>query len=148
MSPEDEEAIDQRKTGHIDRPLGIRLRLERDARRLTQEELAEKLDVSPATIQKYEQGRVRIPASRLWQICGLFNLDVADVFGELPHHIIPPAGPGVREPDTRFFGITEDSTNDQTKAKQVSAVARAAAKLPEDRLAIAVDLIKALKPKC
>lgn len=101
MKREDEEAIDGRKTGHIDRPLGHELRVGRDAAGLTQEALAEMLDVSPGTIQKYEQGGVRVPASRLWQVCNLLDIDVANLFKGLPFRVEGHAQHSVAEKHSR-----------------------------------------------
>lgn len=131
---------DEGKTGHIDVPLGERLRQERDARRLTRARMAQMLDVSESTIQQWEEGRTRLPAARLWQVCNLLEIEVSAFFGDMPHHVERTAADGVIEAGPPF-------TPNVSRGRKVSAVARAAARLPDDRLAIALDLVKALKPK-
>lgn len=131
---------DEHKTRHIDSPLGERLRGERNARNMTRATLAGALDISESTLQKYEEGQVRISASRLWQMCRLLDVDVSDFFSDLPHQVEPDALGGLAQTGSPFV-------DDSGRAKQVAALARAAARLPDDRLAIALDLVKALKPK-
>lgn len=131
---------DEGKTGHIDVPLGERLRQERDARRLTRARMAQMLEVSESTIQQWEEGRTRLPAARLWQVCNLLDIEVSGFFGGMPHHVERLAAGGLMEDAPGFAA-------DPERGKRVSALTRAAAKLPPDRLAIAVDLVKALKPR-
>ncbi len=139
MSNAGDEDNDKSKTSHIDKPLGERLRLERNARKLTRGKLAEKLDVSESTVQQWEEGRTRLPASRLWQICRMLEIDVADVFETSPHHVT--TGSGMAD------GASGEFIGGGARGRRVSALAKAGSKLPDDRLAIAVDLVKALKPK-
>ena len=146
---EGSEELDDGKTHHIDVPLGEALRIERDARGLTQKALAAALDISASTIQKYEEGNLRISAARLWQLCNFLGVDVADFFKDLPHHVArplpePPAGVAlnaVRE-DPQVTFVMNDGNG-----RKAAAVARAAAKLNDGRLDIALDPIKALRPK-
>lgn len=58
-------AAHSRAPDPIDREVGARMRLERQARGLTQQNLAERLGVSFQQIQKYERGINRISASVL-----------------------------------------------------------------------------------
>ena len=139
MKGEEDEARDRRKTRHIDTPLGEKLRLERDARRLTREEVATRLGVSGSTIQKYEDGSTRISAARLWQLCRLLGVDVATLFADLPHHPMLE-GTGVAEPASPY-------DQDDGRARRITALARAAGKLTDDRLEIAETLVKAMRPR-
>lgn len=61
----DKGASHSRVPDPIDREVGARMRLERQARGLTQQNLAERLGVSFQQIQKYERGINRISASVL-----------------------------------------------------------------------------------
>jgi len=141
MTPADDEKRDRRKTRHIDMPLGRKLRLARDASGLTQAGLADRLDVSPATIQKYEQGDVRVPASRLWQMCRILKLEVAEIYAALPHNVLSDVvDVGVRETGTAFV-------DDSGRERRIRAITRAAAKLTDERLEAAEIVVKALKPR-
>lgn len=89
--------IDAAKTAHIDKALGERLRHFRQALGLKRPQVAAALDVSVSRIQHYEEG-ARIPASRLWQFCGRYGVDVSEFFLGLPHHI----GSQVAQAETAF----------------------------------------------
>jgi transcriptional regulator with XRE-family HTH domain len=55
----------------IDLHVGAQLRLARELSGLTQTEVGRALGMSFQVIQKYEQGEIRISASRLFQLAGL-----------------------------------------------------------------------------
>lgn len=144
MSTDDDDARDRKKTRHIDQPLGEALRLERDARGLSRDWVAERLGVSISTIQKYEEGRTRVPAARLWQVCNLLGVDVAALFSDLPHHVLRDSAQtgvvatGVAETGAAF-------ARDDGRARRASSIARHAARLTDERLEIAETLVKALR---
>ena len=70
-----------RTTYHpVDVHVGWRLRQIRTARGLTFETLAAEADLSVRQIQKYETGRNRISASRLYQFAELLDTDVGYFF--------------------------------------------------------------------
>ena len=56
--------------------IGERLKKARVAKKLTQEQLAEKLDVSVAFLSKVERGKLRINLSRITEICDLLNVSL------------------------------------------------------------------------
>lgn len=137
-SLEKEEAKDRPKTRHIDVLLGQKLRLARDAKPVSREEMAEYLGVSVATIQRYENGSQRIAAARLWQMCRRLDVKLGHLFAGLPHNIVHEAG--MSDEGSPVFD-REDG-----RAKTLVLIAKAVGKLPTDRLEIAVPVIKALKP--
>jgi transcriptional regulator with XRE-family HTH domain len=57
----------------IDLHVGSQLRLARELAGLTQTEVGRALDMSFQVIQKYEQGEIRISASRLFQLARLLR---------------------------------------------------------------------------
>jgi transcriptional regulator with XRE-family HTH domain len=57
----------------VDRHVGRQLRLARELAGLTQSEIGRALEMSFQVIQKYEQGEIRISASRLFQLAGLLR---------------------------------------------------------------------------
>lgn len=133
---EDEE--ERLKTRHIDAPLGAKLRRARDALPLSREAMADYLSVSVSTIQRYENGGQRIPASRLWQMCRRLNIEVGRLFEGLPYHVAPVEG--FAEPPTVF-------DHDDGRAKVLDALSKAAGGLATDRLEIAVEVVKALRAR-
>ena len=72
----------------IDRHVGMRLRLLRLHAKMSQTELADKLELTFQQIQKYERGANRIDASRLWQICEVFAAEPNFFFAGLGNDIL------------------------------------------------------------
>ena len=64
----------------IDVEIGKRIRHRRWQLGVTQQALAEKCGVKFQQIQKYETGRNRVSASRLWEIAAALGWQVADFF--------------------------------------------------------------------
>lgn len=67
-----------------DELVGVRVRMRRQAVSMTQSELGRRIGVSFQQIQKYEQGRNRIGASRLTAIAQVLGVPVSFFFEELP----------------------------------------------------------------
>jgi transcriptional regulator with XRE-family HTH domain len=59
----------------IDRHVGMRLRLLRLNHKMSQTELGDRVGVTFQQIQKYERGANRIGASRLWNLCEIFDAE-------------------------------------------------------------------------
>jgi transcriptional regulator with XRE-family HTH domain len=68
------------RTKRIDAHVGERIRLRRTEFGLTQEQLAEALDVSYQQIQKYETGANRVSAGRILEIARKLGVDVGYFF--------------------------------------------------------------------
>lgn len=71
-------------TRRIDQHVGERIRTRRAELGLTQEQLAEALNVSYQQIQKYETGANRISAGRLFELARKLRVDVSYFFDGLP----------------------------------------------------------------
>ena len=67
----------------IDQHIGERIRLRRTELGLTQEQLADTLDVSYQQIQKYETGANRISASRMFELARRLEVDMSYFFDGL-----------------------------------------------------------------
>jgi transcriptional regulator with XRE-family HTH domain len=68
----------------VDVYVGKRLRHCRLLRGLTQTQLAEKIGVSCQQVQKYERGKNRISASRLWMISLTLGVPISFFFDGVP----------------------------------------------------------------
>lgn len=64
----------------IDVHVGRQLRLARELAGLTQTDIGKKLGMSFQVVQKYEQGEIRVSASRLFQLSVLMDKPVAYFF--------------------------------------------------------------------
>lgn len=57
--------------------IGTRLKKSRINKHLTQQQLAEKLDISVACLSRIECGKYEISLKRLEEICGLLNIELS-----------------------------------------------------------------------
>jgi transcriptional regulator with XRE-family HTH domain len=64
----------------VDEYIGARMRESRRALGISQESLGELLGVTFQQIQKYEGGRNRVSAARLFEICEALELSLASMF--------------------------------------------------------------------
>jgi transcriptional regulator with XRE-family HTH domain len=71
-------------TRRVDQHVGERIRARRTELGLTQEQLAEALNVSYQQVQKYETGANRISAGRIFELARKLRVDVSYFFDGLP----------------------------------------------------------------
>ncbi|GEM_PF-5111670 len=76
------------RTRHVDAAVSRRFRELREALGLTRRQVATDMGASEGRWQGYESGQ-RIPASRIWQFCRRYGLDVSVVYAGLPFTIGP-----------------------------------------------------------
>lgn len=62
--------------------IGCRLRELRKERGLTQAELARQIGIQQSDLSRMEKGEYRVSLDNLFKILGVFDLDLADFFGE------------------------------------------------------------------
>jgi DNA-binding Xre family transcriptional regulator len=73
-----------RSASAVDRYIGARMREQRLALSISQEQLGRKLGVSFQQIQKYEGGVNRVSAARLFEICKALNVSLSSMFEREP----------------------------------------------------------------
>lgn len=86
-----------RKKGRVtsvDAHIGKRLKQKRILEGISQEKLAESVDISFQQIQKYENGKNRISSSRLYEFAQILNIDINYFF---PNGEVFTASPGFAE---------------------------------------------------
>ncbi|KAB0676402.1 helix-turn-helix domain-containing protein [Aureimonas leprariae] len=66
----------KKKDGPVEAEIGRRIREARLERKVTQETLAEAIGITYQQIQKYEAGRDRVAAGRLWRISHVLGCPV------------------------------------------------------------------------
>ena len=71
------------RSRRVDQHVGERIRLRRTELGLTQEQLAEALDVSYQQVQKYETGANRISAGRIFEIARKLGVEVGFFFSDV-----------------------------------------------------------------
>ena len=73
-----------RGASSVDEYIGARMRERRLALNLSQAGLGEVLGVSFQQVQKYEAGKNRVSAARLFEICRILNLSLSSMFERNP----------------------------------------------------------------
>jgi transcriptional regulator with XRE-family HTH domain len=76
----------KKKADAIDRQVGVRVRMQRLALEMSQQQLAAELGISFQQVQKYEKGSDRIGASRLWRLAEILRVPVGFFFEDFPVH--------------------------------------------------------------
>ncbi|MGB3215752.1 MAG: helix-turn-helix transcriptional regulator [Alphaproteobacteria bacterium] len=74
------EAIRKKKPNEIDMCVSANLAKLRVAKSLTQAQVAESLDISIFQLQKYESGKNRVSASRLYVLAHILGCKLEDFF--------------------------------------------------------------------
>lgn len=69
-----------RKADDLDKHIGLRLKMRRILMNITQDGLAQKLNITFQQIQKYEKAVNRISATRLYEISEILNVDISYFF--------------------------------------------------------------------
>jgi transcriptional regulator with XRE-family HTH domain len=62
---------------------------------MSQEHLGHRLGVTFQQIQKYEAGKNRMSAARLYEICQIFGVPIASMFEDIPRHAPTPKKNGL-----------------------------------------------------
>jgi transcriptional regulator with XRE-family HTH domain len=76
--------IRPRSVSSVDKYIGARMREERLARNISLIQLSKELGVSFQQIQKYENGKNRVSAGRLFDICKVLKVSVSSMFERDP----------------------------------------------------------------
>ncbi len=92
-------ATDDKSKHPIDRHVGLRMRIRRQMRKMSQEQLAEQLGVTFQQVQKYENGSNRVSASRLYDVARALDATVSYFFDGLSEN----AAQGVAEDGPGFI---------------------------------------------
>jgi transcriptional regulator with XRE-family HTH domain len=79
------------RANSIDAYVGSRVRMRRTLLGLSQERLADALNLTFQQVQKYERGSNRIGAGRLHQIAGVLEVPVSYFFDEMPKDVLARA---------------------------------------------------------
>jgi len=74
----------KKKADAIDRQVGVRVRMQRVALKMSQQKLAAELGISFQQVQKYEKGSNRIGASRLRRLAEILQVPVGFFFEDFP----------------------------------------------------------------
>jgi transcriptional regulator with XRE-family HTH domain len=87
-----------RSPNWVDKHLADQIRSRRQAIEMSQVHLGQELGVSFQQIQKYESGKNRMSAARLFEICQIFGVPIASMFEDIPRSAPAPKKNGPTEP--------------------------------------------------
>ena len=73
-----------RSASAVDEFIGMRMRKRRQDLNMSQIALGEQLGVSSQQVQKYESGKNRVSAGRLFDICKALNVSLSSMFEQDP----------------------------------------------------------------
>jgi len=90
------------RANSIDAYVGSRVRQRRTLLGLSQEKLAEALNLTFQQVQKYERGSNRIGAGRLHQIAGVLEVPISYFFEDMPRDVVARTGQPAK-------GLAEDT---------------------------------------
>jgi transcriptional regulator with XRE-family HTH domain len=129
------------RANSIDAYVGTRVRMRRTLLGLSQEKLAEALNLTFQQVQKYERGSNRIGAGRLHQIAGVLEVPVSYFYDEMPKDVIsraPAALKGLAE-------ATEPYEADPMAKRETLELVRAYYRITDPRVRKRVfELVKAI----
>jgi transcriptional regulator with XRE-family HTH domain len=125
---------DPRNPSPMDFHVGKRLRARRSILGLTQADVARLARMSHQQIQKYESGKDRIPAGRLFELAGLLGVDINWFFDGFDG--ASQSGPALTrtEPDVvKLIGAYNRISNDADKVSVQKLATSLAARRDEKR---------------
>ncbi len=124
----------------IDHHVGQRLRQRRRLLGLTQQKLAEAVNIRFQQIQKYESGANRISASRLWSLSRALDIPVAYFFEGLNGR--DPSDPAYMNGQSN--GVANTNSGDVFNQKETIDLVRAYYNMKDEPRRKLLDLAKAM----
>ena len=91
----------------VERHIGQRLRQQREAQGLSEDELAERLGISSAALKMFEEGLKRIPPQRLIQAAEIFKVSIGWFFEDAPLPLVVPVASKANAEIVRFLSMPE-----------------------------------------
>lgn len=128
----------------VDVFVGQRLKTRRNLIGITQENLAEAAGITFQQVQKYEKGRNRLSASRLFQFARVLNVPIAyffEGFAATDSHIGLQGG--FADNDQQAFDGEDDSAEDLMSQKETVDLVRTYYTITDEKLR--KDFLKMLK---
>jgi transcriptional regulator with XRE-family HTH domain len=136
--------IDDKEPNPVDKHVGAQLRLWRSVKGLTQDDLASETGITFQQIQKYEAGKNRISASRLYQFAQILGTPVASFFESFTCHHMNQNQVEYGLSDTPQDGFDSQPTqNDMLNSKESIEVLRTYYAIKDEKLR--KDFLKMMK---
>jgi len=129
--------------------VGARIRQRRTSLGMSQEKLGDALNLTFQQIQKYERGANRVGASRLYDLCRVFDVTADFFFEGLPSFDAPQDYP-VAQPQAwaaagAFAENQEGFGGDDTVSRETTELVRAFSKIADPKVRESIlDLVRSL----
>lgn len=101
----------------VDEHVGKKLKTLRMLRRMSQTDVAKRLNISFQQVQKYELGRNRVSASKLYEISQILSVPPAEFFDGLDGTVSPATL--ISETDAKLLGIINQIPDGPQKAQLI-----------------------------
>jgi transcriptional regulator with XRE-family HTH domain len=139
------EAADDKSPNPVDKHVGAQLRLWRGVKGLTQDDLASVTGITFQQIQKYEAGKNRISASRLYQFAQILGTPVAVFFESFNANEMGQANPhyGLSDNEQDGFENPIAIQSDMLNSKESIEVLRTYYAIKDEKLR--KDFLKMMK---
>jgi transcriptional regulator with XRE-family HTH domain len=135
----------------IDVHVGARIRQRRTSLGMSQEKLGDALNLTFQQIQKYERGANRVGASRLYDLCRVFDVTADFFFEGLPNFEAPQsyAAPSGQWTGAHVFNETQEAFGqDEAGSRDTAELIRAFAKITDPKVRESIlDLVRSLASK-
>ena len=112
-----------KRTTDRDIRIGYRIRIAREAMRMSQSALADDLGITFQQLQKYERAKSRISAARLQDVANLLGVPVAS-FYDAPGPVRGPPPPTVKQAEANLIAASDALA--AAKAREAAALQIAA----------------------
>jgi transcriptional regulator with XRE-family HTH domain len=136
----------------IDVHVGARIRQRRTSLGMSQEKLGDALDLTFQQIQKYERGANRVGASRLYDLCRVFDVTADFFFEGLPNFAaarsFPPPSTQSWAGSSAFAEKQEAFGEDDPVSRDTAELLRAFSKITDPKVRLSIlDLVRSLATK-
>ncbi len=132
----------------IDVHVGARIRQRRTSLGMSQEKLGDALNLTFQQIQKYERGANRVGASRLYDLCRVFDVTADFFFEGLPSFDAPqdyPASQPQAWAAAGAFAETQEGFGDDATSRETAELVRAFSKITDPKVRESIlDLVRSL----
>lgn len=122
-----------RQSDPVDHHVGSRVRKRRNILGLSQERLSTQLGLTFQQLQKYESGRNRIGASRLYEISRLLDVPIEYFYEEMSEELRNPLYPDFQKHEhgrTERLSLCSTQVEDQPLTREMLALVRAYYNIP------------------
>lgn len=122
-----------------------KIRVMREIKQWTQEDMAEKLNMSPNGYSKIERGISKLNLEKLSQIAEIFHIDIVDLLANNDKSLLWIIGDNTNNNSSNYLGTSEALAAENDKLKLVIQHKEEMLQKQRDEIATLKELIELLK---